>query len=421
MANMPADGELMQRARRRRGKGDDMARFMLMNKSTPVLSFDYDLEAHEATRITSVVNPDFAPMGMRDRHGDISKRELNYWWCHRAIPASRAQIGRLLENLGLESTLELAEKSFGLSLSDCYWIDDLDNPQSWADINFFDNDFSDDLGFLTLGQDSAGSSPDAPDYRSVELSSPNSTLGGDLLKKWKVIDGKRVLLKAGVGAFNQEPYNEVIATELHSRFMEPGEYVPYWLFADGRRVFSACNNMLGPDEELVAAWDVIRNVRQPNSLSDLQFYIRRCEDLGLDGGAVMTGLSKMFAADFVLANRDRHYRNFGVIRNVETLEMTGLAPVFDSGSCLWSDAELLEAPIDFEYQAKPFKVSGMKPEDQVRLFTGFYGWFDPGMVEGFGDVVSEILGKNPNIPEGRIATVAARVAERAELLKRLVG
>ena len=128
-----------------------MARFMLMNKNTPVLSFDYDLEVHAATCIISVENPDYAPLGMRDRHGDITKKGLNYWWRHRAIPASRAQVGRLLENLKLESTLELAEKSFGLSLSDCYWIDDLDNPQSWADINFFDNDFSDDLGFLTLG------------------------------------------------------------------------------------------------------------------------------------------------------------------------------------------------------------------------------------------------------------------------------
>ena len=72
--------------------------------------------------------------------------------------------------------------------------------------------------------------------------------------------------------------------------------------------------------------------------------MKRLEDLGLDADATMTSLAKMFAGDFVLANRDRHYRNFGVIRNVETLEVTGIAPVFDSGSCLWSDAEFLEVP-----------------------------------------------------------------------------
>ena len=396
-----------------------MARFVLMNKNTSVLAFDYDTVRHEATRITRIESLAHAPFGMVDRHGEVSKRELNYWWRHRAIPASRAQISRLLDNLKLESTLVLAEKSFGLSLSDCYWINDEDDPKNWADINFFDNDFSDDLGFLTLGQDSAGSSPSSPDYARVDLSSPNSTLGGDLLKKWKIVDGKRVLLKAGVGAFNQEPYNEVAATDLHARLMGPGEYTPYRLFADGRRIYSACDNLLGPDEELVAAWDVIRNVKQPNNLSDLAFLVKRYEDLGLDGDMVMEQLAKMFACDFVTANRDRHYRNFGVVRNVETLAVTRLAPVFDSGSCLWSDAELLEAPIDFEYQAKPFKLRGMRPADQVKLFTGHFDWLDASKLEGYPERVAELLGSNPNIPESRVRTVVKQVRKNIDILLRI--
>ena len=396
-----------------------MAKFTLMNKNTPVLDFEYNLGAHEATRITAVRNPEYAPLGMRDRHGAISRRELNYWWRHRAIPASRDQVDRLLENLKLESTLELAEKSFGLSLSDCYWVDDAANPQSWADINFFDNDFSDDLGFLTLGQDSGGTSPDAPDYGSVNLSSPNSTLGGDLLKKWKIIDGKRVLLKAGVGAFNQEPYNEVAATELHARLMQSGEFTPYRLLADGRRIYSACDNLLGPDEELVAAWDAIRSVKQPNNLSDMRFLVKCYEDLGLDGDYVLEQLAKMFACDFVTANRDRHYHNFGIVRNVETLQVTRIASVFDSGSCLWSNAELLDAPIDFEYRAKPFKNNGMNPADQVRLFEGHFSWLDGAALEGYPDRVREILGKNPNITERRIETVVAHVAAKIDQLLRI--
>ena len=313
----------------------------------------------------------------------------------------------------------LAEKSFGLSLSDRYWLNDEDDPKSWDAINFFDNDFTDDLGFLTLGQDSAGSSPNAPNYGTVSLSSPNSTLGGDLPKKWKIVNGERVLLKSGVGAFNQEPYNEVAATALHRRLMEPGEFTPYTLFEDGRRVYSACPNLLGPDEELVAAWDVIRNVKQPNNLSDLGFYVKRLEDLGLDADATMTSLAKMFACDLALANRDRHYRNFGIIRNVETLEVTGIAPVFDSGSCLWSDAEFLEVPGDFLYMAKPFKMNGMKPADQLRLFDGYFDWFDPTMLDGYPEEVGAILSRNPNIPERRVATIVDAVRDKVELLARI--
>jgi hypothetical protein len=150
-----------------------------MNKTYPVLEFEYDLEAHVATRIQRVIDAAHAPMGLFDERGQVSRRELNYWWRHRAIPASREQVERLLENLRLDSTLELAERSFGLSLSDRYWIDDLEAPQNWADINFFDNDFSDDLGILTLGQDSSPSSQDV-DYARMNLTSPNSTVGGDL-------------------------------------------------------------------------------------------------------------------------------------------------------------------------------------------------------------------------------------------------
>ncbi len=397
-----------------------LANYILMNKNTPVLAFEYDMEQHKATRITRTECLEAAPIGIHDRRGEITKSEINYWWAARAIPASRAQIDRLLENLNLASTLVLAEKSFGLSLSDRYWLNNEDDPKTWEEINFFDNDFTDDLGFLTLGQDSSGSSPDAPDYANINLSSPNSTLGGDLLKKWKIVGGKRILLKAGVGFVNQEPYNEVAATELHSRLMNAGEYLPYTLFEDGRRVYSACENMLEPDEELIAAWDVIRNVKQPNNLSELQFYVKRCVDLGLDAHEVMTQLAKMFVCDYILANRDRHYRNFGIIRNVETLEVTRLAPVFDTGSCLWSNVELLEVPADFLYKAKPFKYGGMKPIDQVRLFDGYFDWFTSDALDGYTDSLHEILSKNPNIPERRIKTVVDEVEERIGVIRRVM-
>lgn len=229
-----------------------MAVYRLMCKDYCVLEFDYDLETHAVTRILAIHDAPHAPIGLFDERGNVSKRELNYWWRHRAIPASREQINRLLDNLRLDSTLELAERSFGLSLSDRYWVDDIQSSRRWADINFFDNDFSDDLGMLTLGQDSSPSTGSL-NYGSLNLTSPNSTLGGDLRKKWKVSNGRRVLVKSGVGAFNQEPYNEVIATELHRRLLPPGTHVEYRLLTEDRRTYCVCDNFLESDEELVSA------------------------------------------------------------------------------------------------------------------------------------------------------------------------
>ena len=393
-----------------------MAHYRLMNRTHAVLEFDYDLEAHIVTRITGVIDAAYAPLGLFDERGNVSRRDLDYWWRHRAIPASREQIGRVLDNLGLESTLELAERNFGLSLSDRYWIDDTDAPQSWDDINFFDNDFSDDLGLLTLGQDSGSGSTlgEDLDYEHMNLTSPSSTLGGDLRKKWKLIDGRRVLVKAGVGFANQEPYNEVIATELHRRLLPAGGYTEYRLLTEDRRIYSACDNMLGPDEELVSAYDLIRKRKKSNNESDLMFYVRCCEELGL--GDVMDGLAQMFACDFVLANRDRHWRNFGVMRDVETLRGTRLAPIFDTGSCLWSDVVQLELPIDYAYVAKPFKYNGMRPFDQLRLFVGHLDWVNEAALADFGDYVGDMLRTNPNIPSARIDRIVGQVRKNIESL-----
>ena len=388
-----------------------MAHFWLMNKDYPVLEFAYDLESHIATRIVKVLDAAHAPLGLFDERGRMSKRDLNYWWRHRAIPASREQVERLLENLRLDSTLELAERNFGLSLSDRYWINDVDAPQRWEDVNFFTNDFSDDLGILTLGQDSSASM-ERPDYARVNLTSPNSTVGGDLRKKWKIIDGRRVLVKSGVGAFNQEPYNEVVATELHRRLLEPGTYTEYYLLTEDRRVYSACDNILRDDEELVSAYDLIRRRKQSSNESDLMFYVRCCEELGIHD--VMDGLARMFACDYVLANRDRHWRNFGVMRDVETLRGTRLAPIFDTGACLWSDVPQLELPIDFKYTAKPFKYDGMRPYQQLRLFEGHLGWVSERVLADFCDCMGDVLSKNPNIAPARLDAIVRKVRSLAD-------
>ena len=201
--------------------------------------------------------------------------------------------------------------------------------------------------------------------------------------------------------------------------MEPGEYVYYWLLEEDRRIYSACENMLCDGEELVSAYDLIRKRKQSNNESDLMFYVRVCEELGIT--EVMDGLAKMFACDYVLANRDRHWRNFGVMRDVETLRGTRLAPIFDSGSCLWSDAVRLELPVDYEYVAKPFKYKGMRPFDQLRLFAGHLAWVRSEPLADFAEYVGELLFTDPNITAQRIDRIVKRVQKNVDDLLFVAG
>ena len=378
---------------------------VLMNKNTPVVAFDYDYENHLITKIVHVYHKEYAPPSVLDNKNEITKAGLNAWWRSRAIPASRAQIRTLLDDLNLDDTLALAEKNFGLSLSDRYWLNNPEEPLKWQEINFFDNVFSGDLGLLTMGQASSG---------NFNLMSPNSTLGGDLKKKWTIYHGKRILLKDGSSPLNLEVYNEIIATKLFERLLHPDDYVRYTFCKEGNRLFCACDNMLHEDEELITAYGLIVNRKRPNHLNDYQFLVQRFHEVGLDNVEEM--FSKMFVCDFLLANHDRHYRNFGVIRNVETLEYTRIAPIFDTGNSLWCDAVYLNQLDDYKYIAKPFGNNGMPADKQLALFEDL-SWLDMSKLDGFAKEAGDILRENPNISEKRIEQVQKGIEMQLQTLE----
>lgn len=373
----------------------------LLNKDHPVLQLLYDDEIHAITKILKIQELDYAPPAILDYKGMPNRSTLNGWWRNRAIPASRNHLQNDFPYLG--DTRSLAEKSMGLSLSDRYWIRDNKTELQWKDVNFFDNPFTEDLGLITLGQKQQ--SHDS----SENMYSPNATLNGDLRKKWTVQDEKRILLKAGSGPFRQEPYNETIATALHQRLLEPDDFVPYTL--QGHHC--ACPNMLRDDEELVPMWDIIANHKKPNHMSDFEFCLALCQKLGIPKNEAQTAYEKMFTCDTILANKDRHYRNFGFIRNVESLKYTRLAPIYDTGSCLWYDRMELTKPSDYVYKAKPFGRDGMDPLKQLGLFQGFE-WFDESRLYGFQREASEILEKDPLMSEQRKDAVIKGLAHNIE-------
>ena len=91
---------------------------------------------------------------------------------------------------------------------------------TWEKVNFFDNDFSDDIGDVLLG-----TSRKTSDF---DFLSPDNTSDGHLKKRWKIINGKRCLLKSGSEPFRQQPFNEVIASKIMERLGI--NHVPYDIF-----------------------------------------------------------------------------------------------------------------------------------------------------------------------------------------------
>ena len=47
----------------------------------------------------------------------------------------------------------------------------------------------------------------------------------------------------------------------------------------------------------------------------------------------------MILTDYIFLNQDRHWSNFSLIRNPDTLEIIELMPIYDNGRCLYENSE----------------------------------------------------------------------------------
>jgi hypothetical protein len=236
-------------------------KYTLMHKTLAVASIEIVEEVSAITRIHDIMEPWHYPVGVEPGLGGAALGKLNDWWKGRAIPASRSGLWEALENMNISSPGELLLKCYGLSLSDQYWVKPDHKPLQWEDINFFQNDFSADVGNILFGL------PAGKD--GINLSSPDNTSDGWLRKKWVIAAGKRVLVKGGSQPDFQEPYNEALASSIMERLGIP--HAPYRVMYDenikdaqGRRLpLSACEDFITPDTELVSAWNIYRTEKHP--------------------------------------------------------------------------------------------------------------------------------------------------------------
>ena len=191
-----------------------MPRKLIMCGDHPVLAFEYDPESGRACSSGEVLDHDRLPLEFTT-HGKsaLYARRIDEWWRSRAIPSTRDGIRRVLESLGAASTDELLDRTYGLSLSDQYWVRREDDPAEWKDVNFFDNSFDEALGEILLTSYSSS--------HDISLNVPDVSTGGDLPKRWTIdrATGRRLLVKSG--RTGQEPMNEVIASRLCMRLGVP--------------------------------------------------------------------------------------------------------------------------------------------------------------------------------------------------------
>ena len=370
----------------------------LMNKNTPVLDMEFSLRRGGFVQdIETLYNPEYAPLGLADDYNYIDIDKLSDWWEGRSLPHSRLNVERLLESVQL-SKQELIINSLGLSLSDQYWVKPVGAETTWEEVNFFQNDFSDRVGKLFFD----GSRNPAKDLETLRSFSPDYSSNGFLDKYWTIEEGRRVLVKGGHGAFHQQPYNEVTASNILKDVCCKA-FVPYTLEQSRQGAVSKCQNFVTEDTEYVPA-SLIRQ-RLPIREKDTYYshFMRCCRKLGFDK-MMKKALDYTLTFDYLIANEDRNYGNFGVIRNVETLKVVGVAPIFDNGNSLWYNQAQIS---NKDVKAYPFALT---QNEQI----GFAN-IDAFPLDKLKNIVSVIrkgLSDNPECSEERIEKICQAVKER---------
>lgn len=405
---------------------------LLVCRTVPVLAFYWDERTGRAQGSGRVLDCERLPLAFTS-HGKpaVYAKQIDAWWRSRAVPPSRDGIRRVLDDLGLASTAQLLAQTHAFSLSDQYWVTTADDgairtpassssaenrsaelneiaidydavAQIWHTRNFFDNPFPAALGELLLTQVSSSA--------RVDFDAPDASTGGDLPKRWTINGGERLLIKAGRSG--QEPLNELIATHLCERLGIAA--VPYSLAVADNRLVSICPDMLTDREELIPVFDVLETVKRNNRLglrdqwheSCRIFLTRHCQ-LQPDAAApvlaqIAAAADGMLLVDWLLRNTDRHWRNFGLIRDVETLEVRP-APLFDNGQSLWTGEFTVD---NREYAAKPFFQAS--EHGSARRHLGLiqdWSRFDLTCLHDWPDDVAHRLSTSGLLADQRIANI----------------
>ena len=380
--------------------------FILKHKDLDVAMMKMDVRTGMIEYVLSVYLPEELPAGCApDGTG------LGEWWKLRAIPDSRKGIRQVLSRLSEETCQSLMLSSYGLSLTDHYWIQPVGQELYWKDLNFYENDFTDKLGDILTDSERDQSVSDG-----ISKLSPSASVNGDMMKKWIIRGDGRYLLKVNPSYHSQQAVNEVIAGKLHER-LGWKNYVSYEMGAihirGGEYPCSLSPMFTSVETEFVSAYQIVANYKVPNDISLYEALIRQAVSLGANEEEARSFLEYMILTDFILTNTDRHLNNFGFIYDPKQHRLSGMAPLFDTGNSLFYDCDviphggnLLDIPVNSFSKREADQLHYVKSDAGVKLERLVH----------FPEEAEALLREYTDMTDERAAETARTIEEKIEYL-----
>ena len=380
--------------------------YELKHNNDPVMALEIN-ENFRISGIGEIFDRSKTPVGL-EKNKKIDSYDMNAWLNSRAIPEKREGKDYILEKENVNSINELIIKNNGLSMTDHFWIAEKGLDLKWEDINYFENDGR----FGKMGDDVyIGIKQEVIDQGRT----PSSSASGMQPKMWVLYNTReRWLLKASEEVSKQEPYSEYAASMILDRLNI--DHVEYKIFKRKNDIVSGCPNMLGRNEELIHALYVC-NCKKYNHESELDHYIRRCGELGVKG-ELRRLLEQMIVVDYLMANTDRHWNNFGIIRNADTLEGVKLAPLYDHGASFFTKYHHLDMIDRNEnLDCRSFRK---KQEDNLK-FVKDVDWLKRDALSEIPDIVRDVMNGNRYGSSQRTNTILACIERRITDFRRQLG
>ena len=230
--------------------------------------------------------------------------------------------------------------------------------------------------------------------------SPELTTNGMLPKGWRLIKNDSIYLYKGgtTGASNtgNEPYSEFYACQIAETM---GLNAVHYDLENWKGILaSKCKLFTDIDTSYIPIGRIVKS-------GGLKACIEYYKTLGTEN---LEQIKSMLVFDAVIYNEDRHFGNFGVIRDNKSGKITASAPIFDNGLSLFNFA----TKEDFE-----------DLDSYAKTRTTPYG-------VSFEDVCAEVLGKTQkaqlrrlidfkfkrhstiNLPEWRINAIEQHIQKR---------
>ena len=370
-----------------------MIKYILMHKNDKCGTILFDENIGRITEYHDDRN------GLSPYLGNCDIKKIQKWWEMRAVPASRATMQQVINNANCLNTEVYLAKNLGLSMTDTYWI-----KPSGIDLSF------DNVKFANLAAYSHGKIP----YHNATSYDPNASLGGQMEKYWDLMHKTPILVKESYKYYGQQSINEVFASIIHDRQHSGVDFVKYTAeMTEDRGIQCKCPAFTSENIELLSAYEIVKSRKIQNSQALYDEYINICVENGIDYEQIQEFMDYQTMTDFLITNTDEHLLNFGVLRDPNTMNLIGPAPIFDSGnSMFYSDgrkapytrAGILDIPITSFYKREEKLLGKVKNKNVVDLNS------IPS-----ADEVKELYA-NAGIPEEKADIISKNYDTKAKML-----